>query len=370
MTIKVLILIILMAAAGCTKDNATTKPADPPRPAATSAEEEPQYTPPQEVETRPMDRPMQVVQELPRREDGFWNLLKVRNGVRKDGEYWLPVGYLRYFNLKKPEAKTFKEEWYTTREILKGGKLQPGESLYRYERQRHYREFFLVGKSLGVDGYLLLEKFVPEEHGRPDLKAKYGRHFEVPRSGKLERRWYDLKGAPLKIGGLSVSKVEITFGYDSMLFEVHKRGKQVPVDWEGTPLWGSTDPYTARNLFALEVFFRVEPPEDRKSRHLDADYWAVRFSNGAIVYQNAYSAAGSGDGLSWELAEGWSHPSDKYYPSFAKMTFYADYRMEPIEISYYDGEVEFKAAIVRKSDPRTDPRPMTATRDGLVYADD
>lgn len=60
------------------------------------------------------------------------------------------------------------------------------------------------------------------------------------------RRWYDPKGAPIKIGGLPVLTVEITFDYDSMLFEVHKRGKQVPVDWEGNTLWGSTDPYTAR----------------------------------------------------------------------------------------------------------------------------
>lgn len=129
------------------------------------------------------------------------------------------------------------------------------------------------------------------------------------------------------------------------------------------------DPYTARNLFALQVFFRVEPPDDRKSRYLHAPYWAVRFNNGAIVYQTAYSAPRSGDGLSWDLAEGWSQPSDKYYPSFAKMKFYADYRMEPVEISYYDGEVEFKAAIVRKSDPRKDLRPVTIVdgSDGFIY---
>jgi|GEM_PF-4143357 len=51
------------------------------------------------------------------------------------------------------------------------------------------------------------------------------------------------------------------------------------------------------------------------------------------------------------------------------MTFYADYRMEPVELSYYDGETEFKARIVRKSDSRKDLRPMEWTYDGLVYKD-
>jgi len=50
--------------------------------------------------------------------------------------------------------------------------------------------------------------------------------------------------------------------------------------------------------------------------------------------------------------------------------FYADYRIEPVEPSYYDGEVKFKSAIVPKSDPRKDLRRMTKSPNSFVYEQD
>lgn len=237
-----------------------------------------------------------------------------------------------------------------------------------------------LGKALDVPPFLLLERYVPPEEGEPKLAAKYAKWYPVPsREVPRQRRWYALRGNLPTLNGLRVSKLEITFGYDRALHSMHARGQKRPVS-EYTvaeqrergeryrDLWGPTDPASAENLFALQVYFRIEPPADGRERRLDGQYWAVRFDNGAIVYQITYSlganALGPGGApLSWDRADGLDTPDVRV------MTFYADYRMEPVELSYYDGETEFKARIVRKSDSRKDLRPMEWTYDGLVYKD-
>lgn len=320
--------------------------------------------------------PMELVQTLPDREGGFWNLLITAYGVHRDGKYWLPVGYLRYFNINPTRVETFKEEWETVDRIYVG-ETTGGKMPYRFESRREFREYFKVGKALDVPSFLLLERYVPLEEGVPKLVAKYAKWYPVPdREVPKERRWYTLDGRLPVLNGLRASKVEITFGLDSTLKIIHDRGTKVPVSPhdsetygpEGTPMWTATDPPDGRALWCLQVFWRIEPPPDGRERSLEGAYWAVRFDNGATVYQTAYSRGPRGFGpggasFSWDRADGLDTPDVRI------MNFYADYRMEPVELSYYDGETEFKARIVRKSDSRKDLRPMEWTYDGLVYKD-
>lgn len=315
--------------------------------------------------------PLEVMQELPEC-DGFWNLLTVANCAYEDGLFWYPVGYARYFALER-SSDTRKNTW---EEII--GYSTPGTV---------QRTYYAASRTLEVSGYLLLGKYAPD-HLLPHfsikdlrsmlgVRARYGRCVPVAnRAVPRERRWYTLRGRPPVLNGLRVSKVEITFGFDSILHFMHSAGQERPVS-EYTvaeqrergeryrELWGPTDPPSAENLFALQIYFRIEPPEDKRERRLDGQYWAVRFDNGAVVYQvsSTYTGLNIGTHVSWDRADGLDTPDVRV------MTFYADYRMEPVELSYYDGETEFRARIVRKQDGRKDLRPMEWTYDGLVYKD-
>lgn len=89
--------------------------------------------------------PMELVQTLPDREGGFWNLLICKQGLYKDRNYWLPVGYLRYFQISPTRVETFKEEWDTVDRIYVG-ETTGGDLPYRFESRREFREYFKIGE--------------------------------------------------------------------------------------------------------------------------------------------------------------------------------------------------------------------------------